>query len=61
MLHSLLSIKDYTALGLDIIHIPDFFTLLLRFSMNMTYRGGDCPRPVLPHWHDEKTTCSPLC
>jgi hypothetical protein len=35
MLHSLLSIKDYTALGLDIIHIPDFFTLLLRFSLNM--------------------------
>jgi hypothetical protein len=35
MLHSLLSIKDYTALGLDIIHIPDFLTLLLRFSMNM--------------------------
>ena len=35
MLHSLLSIKDYTALGLDIIHIPDFYTLLLRFSLNM--------------------------
>jgi hypothetical protein len=35
MLHSLLSIKDYTALGLDIIHLPDFFTLLLRFSLNM--------------------------
>jgi hypothetical protein len=35
MLHNLLSIKDYTALGLDIIHIPDFFTLLLRFSLNM--------------------------
>jgi hypothetical protein len=35
MLHSILSIKDYTALGLDIIHIPDFFTLLLRFSLNM--------------------------
>src|SRR4030042_6205756 len=35
MLHSLLSIKDYTALGLDIIHIPDFFELLLRFSLNM--------------------------
>lgn len=35
MLHSLLSIKDYTALGLDIIHVPDFLTLLLRFSMNI--------------------------
>jgi hypothetical protein len=35
MLHSLLSIKDYTALGLDIIHIPDIYTLLLRFSLNM--------------------------
>jgi len=35
MLHSLLRIQDYTALGLDIIHIPDFFELLLRFSLNM--------------------------
>jgi hypothetical protein len=35
MLHSILSIKDYTALGLDIIHVPDFFTLLLRFSLNL--------------------------
>ena len=37
MLHSILSIKDYTALGLDIIHIPDFLTLLLRFSLNMVF------------------------
>jgi len=36
-LHSILSIKDYTALGLDIIHIPDFLTLLLRFSLNMVF------------------------
>jgi hypothetical protein len=35
MLHSLLRIQDYTALGLDIIHVPDFFTLLLRFSLNL--------------------------
>ena len=59
MLHSLLSIQDYTALGLDIIHIPDFFTLLLRFSLNMLIvvlivRGLYYPR------HDAKTTCSPL-
>jgi hypothetical protein len=35
MLRSILNIQDYTALGLDIIHIPDFLTLLLRFSINM--------------------------
>ena len=36
MLHSLLSIEDYTALGLDIIHVADFFELLLRFILNLT-------------------------
>jgi hypothetical protein len=35
MLLSLLRITDYTALGLDIIHIPDFFVLMLRFSLNL--------------------------
>jgi hypothetical protein len=34
MLHKILGIQNYTALGLDIIHIPDFLTLLLRFSFN---------------------------
>lgn len=36
MLHNLLSIEDYTALGLDIIHTADFFELLLRFALNLT-------------------------
>ena len=35
MLHSLLSIEDYTALGLDIIHVSDFLELLLRFVLNL--------------------------
>jgi len=35
MLHSLLSIEDYTALGLDIIHVSDFLELLLRFALNL--------------------------
>jgi hypothetical protein len=35
MLHNLLKIQDYTALGLDIVHIPAFYQLLLRFSLNM--------------------------
>lgn len=36
MLHNLLNIENYTALGLDIIHISDFFELLLRFVFNLT-------------------------
>jgi Domain of unknown function (DUF4956) len=34
MWHNILNISNYTALGLDIIHVPDFLTLLLRFSLN---------------------------
>jgi len=36
MLNVLLNIKDYTVLGLDIIHWPDLNELLLRFALNMT-------------------------
>ncbi len=35
MLNSLLNIKDYSFLGLDIIHISSFNELLLRFVLNM--------------------------
>jgi hypothetical protein len=35
MLHSLLSIEDYTILGLDIVHVADFYELLLRFFLNL--------------------------
>jgi hypothetical protein len=35
MLLNILKIQDYTALGLDIIHLPDFIDLLLRFSLHM--------------------------
>ncbi|MBN1416418.1 MAG: DUF4956 domain-containing protein [Bacteroidales bacterium] len=35
MLHNILGIQDYTALGLDLIHTDDFLVLLLRFSLNL--------------------------
>ncbi len=35
MLNVLLNFKDYTFLGLDIIHLPDLNELLLRFTLNM--------------------------
>jgi hypothetical protein len=35
MLHNLLKIDELTALGLDLVHIPDFFELLLRFTLNV--------------------------
>ena len=40
MLHNLLGIENYTALGLDIIHLPDFYELLLRFSLNIIIVGA---------------------
>jgi hypothetical protein len=36
MLNSVLSIQDYSFLGLDIIHVPNFNELLLRFLLNLT-------------------------
>jgi hypothetical protein len=36
MLNALLSIQDYTVIGLDVIHLPNFSELILRFVLNIT-------------------------